>query len=248
MSFSEDLSITRADTPGGVVQASSLLSHAADFEHVGLQRVLSSSPDLFEGLQAAAEGQHLVTIGADHVKVDVALSFGPAQDKILRDIPTDVLLTVASPPDLPPIRRILVPINGLGHSLAAADVAAYIAKGSEAELVLMTVMAPRLGPLFWRERKHRDLLQAGYTITREAQSRISRLDIKHSEQVLLASTPAEAIMAELKRQPYDLLVLGGVMRSSERGISLGRTIEYLLHTAEIPRVLLLSRTVETQTG
>ncbi len=248
LSLNQDLSITRADTPNDVVQASSLLSHAADFEHIGLERVTSDDADLFEALQTAAEGQHLVTIGADHVTADVALSFGPVQDRILRDLPTDVLLAVSAEADLPPVRRILVPINGLGHSLAAADVAAYIAKGSGAELVLMTVMAPRLGPLFWRERKHRDLLQAGYTITREAKARISRLDIRHTDQVVLASTPAEAILAELKRQPYDLLVLGGVMRSSERGISLGRTIEYLLHAAEIPRVLLLSRAVETQAG
>ena len=244
LSFNDDLSITRADTPDDLVQASSLLSHAADFEHVGLERV-SSTETLFEALQTAAEGQHLLTIGASSVSSDVVLSFGAAQDRILREIPTDVLLTVSSQTDLPPLKRILVPVNGLGHSLAAADVAAYIGKGSDAEVVLLTVVAPRLGPMFWRERKHRDLLQAGYTITREAKARISRLDVRHSDHVVLASAPAEAIMAELAREPYDLLVLGGVMRSSERGISLGRTIEYLLHTVEIPRVLLVSRTVDT---
>ena len=61
---------------------------------------------------------------------------------------------------------------------------------------------------------------------------------------MLAATPAQAVLAELERQPYDLIVLGGVMRSSDQGISLGRTIEYLLHAAKIPRVLLLSRTVD----
>ena len=244
LSFTEDLSITRVDTPDDVVQASSLLSHAADFEHVGLQRITAPNQDVFEALKAAAEGQHLVTIGSSAVSADVALSFGAAQDRILREIPTDVLLTVAAQPDLPPLQRILVPVNRLGHSLAAADVAAYIAKGSNAEIVLFCVMAPRLGPLFWRERKHRDLLQAGYTITREAKSRIARLEVRHSDLVVLAQTPAEAIMAELQRQPYDLIVLGGVLRSSQHGISLGRTVEYLLHAAQIPRVLLLSRAVE----
>lgn len=246
LSFGEDLTLTRSGTPDDVIQASSLLSHAADFEHVGLERISSTNRDFFEAIQAAAEGQQLITIGATEVHADIALSFGPAQDRILRELPTDVLLTVSAQPDLPPIRRILVPINGLGHSLSAADVAAYIAKGSNAELVLLTIMAPRLGPLFWRERKHRDLLQAGYTITREAKSRISRLDIRHSEMVVLAQTPAEAIIAELHRQPYDLVVLGGVMRSSEQGISLGRTIEFVLHQAHIPRLLLVSRAVETQ--
>ena len=244
LATTEDLSITRAGTPDDVAQASSLLSHAADFEHIKLERISAPDQDLFAAMEAAAEGQHLVTIGAMEVKGDVALSFGEAQDRILREIQTDVLLTISDRADLPEIKRILVPVNGLGHSLAAADVAAYIAKGTDAEVVLFSVMAPRLGPLFWRERKHRDLLQAGYTITREAKNRIARLDIRHSDQVVLAQSSGEAIMAELNRQPYDLVVLGGVLRSSEQGISLGRTIEFILTSAQIPRILLLSRTVE----
>ncbi len=244
LSFTEDISITRAGTPDDVVQASSLLSHAADFEHVGLERISSSEPDLFTAIEAAAENQQLVALGASKVTAEVVLSFGDLQDRVLREIQADVLLTIAEKAETLPIRRILVPINGLQHSLSAADVAAYIGKGCDAEVVLFNVMAPRLGPLFWRERKHRDLLQAGYTITREATSRIARLDVRHSDQVVLASTPAEAVMAELERQPYDLMVLGGVLRSSERGISLGRTVEFLLHTVKIPRVLLISRSVE----
>ena len=245
LSFGEDLSITRAGTPDEVVEASSLLSHAADAEHVGLERISSDDEDIFPALQAAAEGQHLLTIGSSSITGDITLSFGAVQDRILREIGADILLTVCTEASFPPIRRVLVPINGLGHSLAAADVAAYIAKGSDAEVVLMTVVAPRLGPLFWRERKHRDLLQAGYTITREAQARIARLDVRQSEQVVLAASPAEATIAEMQRQPYDLLVLGSVMRTSEQGVSLGSTVEHLLQAAKIPCALLISRTVET---
>ena len=248
LSFGEDLSITRAGTPDAVVQASSLLSHAADFEHVGLHRISSAEEDIFPPLQSAAEGQHLLAIGAARVLGDVFLSFGPVQDRVMREISTDILLTVCSDIDLPPIRRILVPINGLGHSLAAADVAAYIAKGSDAEIVLLSVVAPKLGSLFWRERKHRDLLQAGYTTTREAQARIGRLEVRQSEQVVLAAIPAEAIMTELNRQSYDLLILGSVMRSSEEGVSLGGTVEHLLHVAKIPCAVLISRKIETSSS
>ena len=123
-------------------------------------------------------------------------------------------------------------MNGLAHSLAAADVAAYIAKENDAEVVLLTVVAPRLGPLFWRERKHRDLLQAGYTITREAQARIARLEVRVSERVVLASNAADAAMTEMNRQSYDVLIMGSVMRASEQGISLGGTVEHLLHAAK----------------
>ena len=244
LSFGKDSSLTRSDTPDTVVYASSSLAHAADVEHVNLLRLSAGDEDAFTSLQTAAAGQHLLAIGSSGVSGDVTLSFGPLQDRLLREISTDILLTISTVEDIPSIRRILVPINGLSHSLAAADVAAYIAKGCDAEVVLLAVVAPRLGPLFWRERKHRDLLQAGYTITREATSRIARLEVRYAEQVVLATDPAEATLAELARQPYDLLVLGGVMRSSEQGISLGRTVERLLHAVPIPRALLISRSVD----
>ncbi len=244
LSFGQDLSITRNATDDTVIEASSLLSHTADHEHVGLQRINSNDDEIFPALQGAAEGQHLIAIGTTRVSGEIAVSFGPAQDRILRETATDILVTVFPHTIFPLIRRILVPVNGLEHSLAAADIAAYIAKGSNAEVVLLSVMSPRLGPLFWRERKHRDLLQAGYAITREAQSRIARLEIRQSEQVVLHANAADATIAELQRQPYDLLVLGGVMRSSPNGIALGRTIEHLLQATEIPRVVLVSRSTE----
>ena len=245
LSFGEtDLSLTRAETHDTVVEASSLLSQASDHENVGLERVSSATEDVFTALQKTAEGQQLITIGTTEVHGDILLSFGAEQDRILREINTDILLTVAPEGSMPSIQRILVPINGLNHSLAAADVAAYIAKGSDAEIVLMTVVAPRLGSLFWRERKHRDLLQAGYTILREAQARIARLEVRQSQKVILSAEPAEATLAELNANPYSLLLMGSVMRASETGISLGRTAEHLVQAAPIPRVLLISRSTD----
>ncbi len=246
-SVGEDTTLVRHTTHDSVVYAASVLAHAAEHEHIDLQRV-SSGSDLFANLQKAAEGQQLLAIGSSSVSGEISLSFGELQDRMLRDTSADVLLTIASEPELAPIRRILVPINGLGHSLAAADVAGYIAKGSDAEVVLLSVVASRLGTLFWRERKHRDLLQAGYTITREAQVRIARLDIQLSEQVVLADDPAQAVLDELRRQSYDLLVLGAVVRSSTEGIALGSTVERLLKAAEMPRALLVSRNADTSAG
>ena len=98
-------------------------------------------------------------------------------------------------------------------AFAAADVAAYIAKGTGAEITLLSVVAPRLGPLFWRERRHRDLLQDGYTITREAASRISRLGVKLTERVLLAADPSEAILGEIEKL--------GQARNLDTGVVLG---------------------------
>ncbi len=270
----EDTSLEQRDTPDTVIYAGSTLAHAADAEHVRVDRFIATEEeDLFAAICRASDGQQLIAIGAPAVSGELALSFGPLQDRILREIRADILVTVAAtedlgdvpaspantvlpqPDNLPDLvdaiaapRRILVPINGLGHSLAAADVAAYLAKGFGAEVVLMSIVAPRLGPLFWRERKHRDLLQAGYTITREAEARVARLDIPHSDHVVIAADPAEAVLAELNRQPYQLLVLGAVMRSSEAGISLGGTAERLLSGTAVPRVLLVSRNADQPGG
>ena len=244
LTFGQDLSLTQSATASDVVEAASLLSHTSDFEHVGLERVTAREEDFFHSLRKASEGHHLLAMGTTRVDGAVGLSFGEAQDRVLHETNTDVLLTVCATHTLPEIRRVLVPINGLHHAFAAADVAAYIAKGCDAELVLLAVVAPRLGPLFWKERKHRDLLQAGYTITREASSRVNRLGVKVVERVVLSDNPPEAILAELEGQPHDLLVLGGVMRSSDQGLSLGGTTEHLLTAVKIPRVLLLSRTVD----
>ncbi len=244
LSFHQDTSLTRSDTPDEVVQASSMLSHASDYAHVDLERISSDVSDVYAAVESAAVGQHLVMLGATEVTGDVALSFGTMQDRILRECTTDILLTVFPGSTPPPIRRILVPINGLAHSLAAADVAGYIAKGSNAEVVLLTVMSPRLGSLFWRERKHRDLLQAGYATTREAKSRIARLEIPLTEKVVLSEDVAQATLTELKHHSYDMLLLGGVLRSSAQGISLGRTVENLLQAAQLPRTVLISRPSE----
>ncbi len=258
----EDASLEQLATPDTVIHARSCLALAAEAEHVRVDHfVADEEEDLFAAVCRAAEGQQLIAMGTTNVTGDLALSFGALQDRILREIQADILVTVAAVEDLTdfpeaplpadPVdapRRILVPINGLGHSLAAADVAAYLAKGLGAEVVLMSIVAPRLGPLFWRERKHRDLLQAGYTITREAESRVARLDIRHSDRVVLSADPAEAVLAELKRQPYHMLVLGAVMRSSEQGISLGGTVERLLSGTAVPRVLLVSRNADQPAG
>lgn len=248
LSFNEDTSLTRSETPDEIVQASSMLSEAADYAHVGLERISSKVQDIYGAVEAAAAGQHLLMLGATEVTGGVTLSFGAVQDRLIRESTTDILITVFPGSTPPPIRRILVPVNGLTHSLAAADVAGYIAKGSQAEIVLLTVMSPSLGSLFWRERKHRDLLQAGYATTREAKSRIARLEIPLAEKVVLADDVAAATLAELRDSTYDMVLLGSVLRSSVHGISLGRTVETLLQVAELPCSVLISRTAEASTN
>ena len=241
------LSAALEDEERVIGEAKSMLAAASTLATIEVGRITSSSDKLIETLEAAAGSQHLLVMGAPRAFGEVSLSFGPTQDRLLREVSTDVLVGVHHDAGFPAPQRILVPITGLAHSYAGADIAAYFAKGSDAEVVLLTVMAPRLGSLFWKERKHRDLLQAGYTITREAKMRMSHLDVPLKEMVVLSANPAEAIVSELKRGAYDLLVMGSILRSSAQGISLGSTVEHLLQAVEVPRILLVSRNVEVAT-
>jgi Kef-type K+ transport system membrane component KefB/nucleotide-binding universal stress UspA family protein len=244
LSFKQDASLTRAGTPDSVVYAASHLAHAAEHEHVQLERISSASDDKIAAMQVAAEGQHLIVVGTSCVSGETTISLGDMQDAIVRDTMTDVLVTVSASGELQNICRILVLVNAMSYSLAAADIAAYVAKGCGATVVLMTVMSPRLDTLFWKDRRHRDLLQAGYQITRDAAMRVTRLDVEVSERVVVAADAAQAAFEELDREPYDLIVLGGILRSSETGLALGRTLERLLLSMKRPTVLLLSRQPE----
>ena len=250
----QDNSLTRSATPDSLVQAASTLSHASDFSHVALDRISSGLEDRPAAVEAAAAGQHLLLLGTTKVTGDVALSFGAVQDRLLRECATDILLTVFAGGTPPPIRRILVPVNGLVHSLAAADLAGYIAKGCGAEVVLLAVVSPRLGSVFLKERQYRELRKAGYATTGEAKARLARLGIQLTEKVVLAEDVGEATLAELaeaaesgtaksaegQQGPYDMLLLGSVKRFSEGGVSLGRTVENLLGAAQLPRAVLIS--------
>ena len=140
-----------------------------------------------------------------------------------------------------PRSRILVPVNGLEHSMAAADVAAHLAKERNSTLVLFTGVHSRFDSMFWQEREHRDLLDSGYRILREAKFRMQRLDVRFEERVELAEDPAQAILNELKRRRYDLLVLGAAGRAADGTLSLGSTVQAVLVGADVPAILLVSR-------
>ena len=105
-----------------VVEASTALAQAATLDRVEVARIASSPEQVLETLETAAASQHLVAIGAARAFGEMSLSFGPMQDRILREVSTDVLLAVHPDADFPKPRRILVPVTGLTHSFDAADV------------------------------------------------------------------------------------------------------------------------------
>ena len=220
------------------------LTRAVKNEHVSLQKVVIAKEPLAAVLEAA-QTQQLVIIGSAAAREGAStLSFGPMHDVMIRDAACDVLLAVHCGSVLPVPKRILVPVNGLEHSLAAADVAAYLASACNAELVLFNIAHTRLEAMFWKEGGQRDVLQRGYTIVREAEFRVARLGAWVSTRVRLGADPGAAILNELKRRPYSMVVMGGIGRTTDGGLALGNTIEHVMTQATLPRILIVSRNID----
>lgn len=223
------------------------------------------SDDALPTILAATTDHDLIAIGADAPAPEHPFTLGHLQDQIIHQAEADVLVTVpanrpvaaesARPTPPRTLRRfitgrrssrssvggrILVPVNGFAHSLAAGDVAAYLAKATNAELVLFTNVRPRMDGMFWRERTHRGLLESGYQLLRELGFRVGRLKVRTRERVVLGDDPGAAIVHELQRQPYDLVVLGAVDRSTDDRLYLGSPIEATLQRGNTPAVVLVT--------
>lgn len=200
----------------------------------------AQAKDGTEAILTAAKKHDLVAIGAEPPSKSGQLSFGTMQDRILGEAESDVLVIVGDPRTTAPARKILAPINGHEHSMAAADLAGYIAKAQHAEIVLFTVVHARMSTFFWRDREHRRLLQSGYKLLREAKFRLERLGVNASELVRIGEDPIAEILKEIGRGSYQLLALGTIDRRAGEGIELGRSVHGLLAQVSIPSLLLLT--------
>jgi len=88
---------------------------------------------------------------------------------------------------------------------------------------------------------HRHLLEAGYRMLREVRFRVERLQVQCSDRVCLGNDPAEEIVKELRRRPYQMLVLGAVDRSTDAHLYVGSPIEAVLMRGGVPAVVLVAR-------
>ena len=225
---------------GALVEAEKRLDEASELDKIELTIGQAAKPNTLESILEAGKKHNLIAIAAKAPRQAALLSFGKLQDRIIDESESDVLVAVRDPKDYAPVKRILVPVNGHEHSLSAADLAGYLAKEYRAELVLLTVVQAKLDSLFWKERKHRDLLEAGYRLLREVSFRVDRLGIKASHRVQLGEDVTEVIKKELRRVTYGLVVLGTLDRSTSEGLHLGGSIHPIVATVDIPALVLVS--------
>lgn len=242
-----------SDTPASVripvtIRAMAAFNRIRPFGNVEVREEHIGQHGALRQLVSDAADYDLVTMGAIPPTNGAGLSFGRMQDAVIYHATTSVLVTLADPrmPTATPTGRILVPLNGLEYSLAAADVAAHLAKASGASITFLYVTYPTIDAAAWHANDHRRLLDAGQRVVDEGAFRAARLEVKTERKLRVSPNPSQAILEELQREQYDLLVLGAVDRGQARHFSLGRGVEVLLTQATVPIALLIARQTERE--
>ncbi|HEY9793333.1 MAG TPA: cation:proton antiporter [Candidatus Obscuribacterales bacterium] len=230
---------------GEIEKAESSLEQANALNNTELSEQESAAEDPIDRIVRSAGDHAIVAIGANPPPTDATmLTLGRMQDQIIDRTNADVLVVIrdSKHPD-ERVRRILVPIAGSEHSFAAADLAAYIAKGTDAELMIFHVMHMDKSAHTWSRSARRQLMQAGYQVANEAAFRCRRLGVDIRKKVKLGSDPAGDILREVKRGGYDLLVMGAVEKASSGEIFLGGQTQTVLRHVGIPVALLVAKTL-----
>ncbi|MCC7022675.1 MAG: cation:proton antiporter [Thermomicrobiales bacterium] len=228
--------------PDRIARARERLGKAAGQAQVELiDRQVAHGDALNEIVAASKEGV-LLAIGARTPVPSAIMSLGVLQDRIIDGAAGDILVALlGEAASLPTIDRIVAPVNGLEHSLKAADVAGYLAKALGVELVLFTVVSSKLDGLVWNAGNHHQLRESGERIVRAAAFRLERLGVRISERVELGNDLDKQLARELQGGGHPLLVMGVIDRGGDNRLNLGATVQSVLARSRTPAVLLISR-------
>jgi Kef-type K+ transport system membrane component KefB/nucleotide-binding universal stress UspA family protein len=200
------------------------------------------SDNRLQAILSASKQDDLLAIGVRPPDSEPALSFDPLANALIHESKVDVLVSIdheANHFDASRVKRILVPINGLEYSLAAGDIAGYLAAACDAELVVMSVIYSRPDSQPGDEMEQR-LLNTGRGVTNELRFRLSRLKVRVSDRVVVGDDPAAAIVEEVRQGQYDVIVLGAVDRGNGDGTYFGKTVHTALTKCRIPALVLIS--------
>ncbi len=226
-------------------QTTARLNEVGGLDTVGVIQQQGTKTDTLQGILTAAKQDDLLAIGAKPSRRGNLLSFGPLADALIHESKVDVLVAIddeAKHFDPSHVQRILVPTNGLEYSLAAGDIAGYLAAACRAELVVMSVIysAPNPEP---GDGSAQRLLNTGQGVTDELRFRLSRLGVQVRDRVIVGADPADAIIEEVTQHPYDMVVLGAIDRGTGDGAYLGKTVQTILTECQIPVALLVSHRI-----
>lgn len=133
------------------------------------------------------------------------------------------------------VTKILLPVDGSPHSDAAADMAISIASDNNASVVLLHVRKPV--PTGLGQPNADELLDV---LTRGADAvveiyrdRLSDANIDFQE-LIIGGDVGEVVANVARVEKCDLVVMGSKGKSDLEGLILGSATHKVLHTAEIP--------------
>lgn len=232
------------------VQAMDTLRDSRDMKNVEVVRQRVDVRHTLKPLLDASGGHDLIALGSHPVAHRTTVSFGRLQDALIQRAQTDVLLAAASADtlDLGCVRRILVPTNGQEYSMAAGDIAGYLALACDAEVVLFHAVSSEMDSLFWHEQRHQRLRNIGYGVVNELEFRIRRLGVRTASKVRIGNDAGAEIIRELDTADsgeasggYQMVVMGGYNRTANGRPYMGGTIRNVLTSADIPALLLITQ-------
>lgn len=142
------------------------------------------------------------------------------------------------------IRKILVAIDGSEHAWKALDLASELAKGHQAELIVLHVLAHEPVPEALRTYAEVEGLPVeeeaarfrygrtlGDALTREAQDRARAGGVAAVEARTAEGKPATVIVETAKAERADMIVMGSRGLSEPRALLLGSVSHKVAHLA-----------------
>jgi nucleotide-binding universal stress UspA family protein len=173
-------------------------------------------------------------------------ALGSVTDKVVHaaKAPVSVVRGLEHPPaGERSLKRILVPLDGSALARQALPLAVKLAASTHAELILLTVHAPRLGDSLdgISPYPHSDELLAA--LRDRLLGELGDLDKELPEQVWVTPVaaegfPAEAIIDEAARRRADLIVMATHGYSGVKRWALGSVADKVLHAATTPLLLV----------
>lgn len=224
------------------VQAMDSLRDSREMKNVEVVKQRVDVRHTLRPILDASRDHDLIALGSHPESHRTTISFGRLQDAIIQRAQTDVLLatTRADTLDMSGVRRILVPTNGQEYSMAAGDVAGYLALACDAEVVLFHAISSEMDAFFWREQRHPRLRNIGYGVVNELEFRIRRLGVRSVAKVRVGNDAGAEITRELDGGEYSMVVMGGYNRTSSGRPYLGGTIRTVLSRG-VPLLLLVTQ-------
>lgn len=217
------------------------LTRVSTLENVEMTQHQTDTRTVLADILAASKDHDLIVTGAHPRERLNLFSFGKLQDAIIQQAQADVLVVASQQEHFSAatVHHILVPTNGMEYSMAAGDIAAYVALGYDAEVVLMHTISTGVDAVLWRDRDQARLRMQGEGIVQELAFRIKRLGVRVSTRITVGAS-SKAILRELNQRPYELVVMGGIDRGTHNSLYLGNTIQTVVTRGKTPTLTLIT--------